>query len=74
VTADQAEALGAALRQTGNRDVKVRVYPDRNHLFLPDTIGAPAGYGRLPSGRVGPEVLGEIAEWLVGKLATAASP
>ncbi|MGH7469053.1 MAG: alpha/beta hydrolase family protein [Longimicrobiales bacterium] len=68
VTADQAEALGAALRQAGNRDVTVRVFPDRNHLFLPDPIGNPAGYTRAASGRIGPEVMGEIAEWLVAKM------
>ncbi|MGH7554318.1 MAG: alpha/beta hydrolase family protein [Longimicrobiales bacterium] len=68
VTADQAEVLGAALRQAGNRDVTVRVYPDRNHLFLPDPVGNPAGYVRLPSGKIGPEVMGAIAEWLAARL------
>jgi dienelactone hydrolase len=68
VTADQAEVLGAALRQAGNRDVTVRVYPDRNHLFLPDPVGNPAGYVRLPSGKIGPEVMGQIADWLVARL------
>ncbi|MGH7471823.1 MAG: alpha/beta hydrolase family protein [Longimicrobiales bacterium] len=67
VTADQAEVLGAALRQAGNRDVTVRVFPDRNHLFLPDPVN-PAGYVRAPSGRIGPEVMGEIAEWLVARM------
>jgi dienelactone hydrolase len=68
VTADQAEALGAALREAGNRDVVVRVLPNRNHLFLPDSIGNPAGYVRLPSGRIGPDVMGEIADWVVARL------
>ena len=68
VTADQAEALGAALRQAGNRDVVVRVLPNRNHLFLPDSIGNPAGYVRLPSGKIGPDVMGEIADWVVPRL------
>ena len=68
VTADQAEAIGAALREAGNRDVTVRVLPNRNHLFLPDSIGNPAGYVRLPSGKIGPDVLGEIAGWLVARL------
>ena len=68
VTADQAEAIGAALRQAGNRDVTVRVLPNRNHLFLPDSIGNPAGYVRLPSGKIGPDVMGEIANWVVPRL------
>jgi dienelactone hydrolase len=68
VTADQAGAIGAALREAGNRDVTVRVLPDRNHLFLPDSIGNPAGYVRLSSGKIGPDVMGEIANWLVRRL------
>lgn len=71
VTADQAEALGDALRQAGNRNVVVRVLPNRNHLFLPDSIGNPSGYVRLPSGKIGPEVMGEIADWLVARLKAA---
>jgi alpha-beta hydrolase superfamily lysophospholipase len=68
VTADQAETLGAALRQAGNRNVLVRVYPERNHLFLADPIGSPSGYVRLTSGRIGPEVMGQIADWLAERL------
>jgi hypothetical protein len=68
VTADQAETLGVALRQAGNRNARVRVFPHRNHLFLPDSVGNPSGYGRAPSGRIGPEVMGELAEWLVRTL------
>ena len=65
VTAEQAEQIGAEMRKGGNRAVTVRVYPDRNHLFLPDTSGNPAGYTRLTSGKIGPEVMGQIADWLV---------
>lgn len=68
VTADQAEALGAALRAAGNGDVTVRILADRNHLFLPDPIGNPAGYVRLESGRIGPDVMGIIADWLTTRL------
>lgn len=64
VTADQAETLAAALRAGGNRDVTVKVFADRNHLFLPDPDGNPAGYVRLPSGRIGADVLGPIADWV----------
>jgi dienelactone hydrolase len=68
VTADQADAIDAALREAGNRDVTVRVLANRNHLFLPDSIGNPAGYVRLPSGKIGPDVMGEIVNWLVPRL------
>jgi dienelactone hydrolase len=68
VTAEQAEVLGAELRKAGNRNVTVKVYPDRNHLFLPDPSGNPAGYTRLTSGKIGPEVMGQIADWLAQTL------
>jgi dienelactone hydrolase len=68
VTADQAEELGAALRQGGNRDVTVRVFPDANHLLVRDPDGTPAGYASLPSRQVLPEILGTIADWLAAKL------
>jgi dienelactone hydrolase len=64
VTAEQAEIIAREMRATGNRAVTVRVYPDRNHLFLPDTSGNPAGYTRLTSGKIGPEIMGQIADWL----------
>lgn len=65
VTADQAEVLVRTFRQAGNRDVELLLLPDRNHLFLPDADGSPSGYTRLPSGKIGPEVLGPIVEWIV---------
>lgn len=69
VTADQAEVLVSTFRQAGNRDVELLLLPDRNHLFLPDADGSPSGYTRLPSGKIGPEVLGPIVEWIVKRAA-----
>lgn len=68
VTADQAPRLARALRDAGNRRVTTHVFPERNHLFLHDPVGAPAGYSRLPSGRVDAEVMGTLADWLVATL------
>lgn len=65
VTPEQAESLAAALRASGNRDVEVLMLRDYNHLFLKDPDGNPAGYSRLPSGRVGPEVTGPIVDWVL---------
>jgi alpha-beta hydrolase superfamily lysophospholipase len=67
VTADQAEPLGTALRASGNRDVTVRIFPDRNHLLLEDPSGDPAGYVRLTNGRIGPDVMGPVVEWIVAR-------
>jgi dienelactone hydrolase len=68
VTPEQADALGAAVRSGGNRDVTVRRYPATNHLFLADPDGSPAKYGSLTSRAVRPEVLGALADWLVARL------
>lgn len=64
VTADQAEALGAAIRSGGNSEVTVRVFPDTNHLFLLDPSGNPTGYATLGTGRIQPEVIAELTGWL----------
>ena len=52
------------MRQGGNRQVTLRVFPDLNHLFIHDLSGLPSGYTALRSNRVAPEVLGAIADWL----------
>ncbi|HEX9937284.1 MAG TPA: alpha/beta fold hydrolase [Longimicrobium sp.] len=68
VTADQARELEAALREAGNRDVTVRVFPDLNHLLVHDPDGMPSGYSRLTTSRVDAQLLGVLADWLVEKL------
>ena len=68
VTAEQAPALAAAFRAGGNRRVTMRVFPETNHLFLPDPSGDPAGYRSLRTSGVRPEVLGAIADWLSTQL------
>jgi dienelactone hydrolase len=69
VTADQAPELEQAFRAAGNRDVTVRVYPEMNHLFIHDPDGAPSGYASLKRTAVEPEVIGELVEWFVRRLA-----
>jgi alpha-beta hydrolase superfamily lysophospholipase len=63
VPASEAEKLAAAFRAGGNSRVTVRVFPQTNHLFVPDAAGG-FDYGKLPSLHVRPEVLGTIADWL----------
>ncbi len=67
-TADQARELEAALRDAGNRDVTLRVFPNLNHLLIHDPDGMPAGYARLSSNRVDAQLLSVLADWLVEKL------
>ena len=68
VTPDQAPLLEQAFKGGGNKDVTMKVYKDRNHLFLQDPIGYPGGYVKLTSGKIDGEVMGELAEWLVVRL------
>ncbi len=64
VTAEQAPALGKAFKAGGNRDVTVKLYPNTNHLFVEDPDGSPMGYSSLPTSKVRPEVLSDIASWV----------
>lgn len=64
ITVDQAEVLGAAFREGGNRDVTVRVFPGANHLFIDDPDGNPAGYTRLTTGAIRGDVVATLTEWL----------
>ena len=55
-------------REAGNRDVTVHVFPATNHLFVHDESGDFLRYDALKSGRVVPEVLRVVAEWVTAKL------
>ncbi|MFQ5746311.1 MAG: alpha/beta hydrolase family protein [Gemmatimonadota bacterium] len=68
VTVEQGRELAAAMREAGNPDVTLRVYPELNHLFLEDPDGDPAGYPRLPTRAMPPRVLDDIADWLTDRL------
>ncbi|NOT07163.1 MAG: alpha/beta fold hydrolase [Gemmatimonadales bacterium] len=74
VTAEQAALLKEAMEKGGNRDVTAMLFPETNHLFLADPSGDPAGYSRLPSGAIRPEVTSALVEWLVRRLRPAATP
>jgi len=68
VTPEQADGIARAMRDGGNKDVTVKVFPGLNHLFVPDPSGQPSGYFTLKSAKVTPEVLGMIADWLSARL------
>ncbi len=65
VLPSQATMIEKALREGGNTNVTVKVFADRNHLFLADPDGTPANYVKLPSGRIGGDVIGPVVEWVV---------
>lgn len=64
VTPDQAPVLEQAFKAGGNKDVTMRVFTDRNHLFLNDPSGFPGGYVKLTNGKIDGEVMGALADWL----------
>lgn len=70
VAPEQADVIAAALREGGNRQVTVRVFPGLNHLFLRDPGDRvdPAAYATLPDKQVPAEVLGALADWLAATL------
>jgi dipeptidyl aminopeptidase/acylaminoacyl peptidase len=67
VPVSEAEKVAAAVRRGGNRDVTVKVFSATNHLFV-DDAGVGFAYEKLPSYAVRPDVLGTVADWLVGRL------
>ncbi|MDQ6612092.1 MAG: alpha/beta fold hydrolase, partial [Gemmatimonadota bacterium] len=68
ITPEQADTLGAAFRNGGNKDVTVKKFPETNHLFLPDAIGEASGYAGLKDVRIRREVLGTLADWFAARL------
>ncbi len=68
IRAEEATLLDRTLREAGNGRVTLRIFPELNHLFLHDPSGHPSGYVRLKDGRVGGEVMGTLADWLVATL------
>lgn len=55
--------LEAALKDAGNRQVTVRVYPDANHFFMPAVTGQITEYATLPKVFVH-SLLDDLATWI----------
>ena len=68
VTADHAALLERAARESGNRDVTVRVLPGLNHLFLPARTGSWGEYSTLTTTTLSPDLLNSLGAWLRARL------
>lgn len=68
VTADHAALLERAARESGNRDVTVRVLPGLNHLFLPAQTGSWSEYSTLTTTALSTELLNSLGAWLEARL------
>ncbi|HXI21069.1 MAG TPA: alpha/beta fold hydrolase, partial [Gemmatimonadales bacterium] len=69
VSAGQADTLARAMKEGGNRDVTVRVFPGLNHLFLPTPgDGSPSEYPTLRQTAIPDTVLDVLTGWLRRRL------
>ena len=64
VDADQNQsAMEAAFAGSGNRDITVRRFPEKNHLFQTAGTGSPNEYAQIEE-TMAPEVLDLIGSWI----------
>jgi dienelactone hydrolase len=63
-----AERLAVAMREGGDRDVTVRIFPGVSHSLLPDPGGLSSGWVRLPAFLTSPVLLDELARWTRARL------
>jgi len=69
VDQSHAQILATAVREAGNKDVTVKVFPTLNHLFLPSTTGSFNEYSHLASTKVPDDVLVTLTDWVKARLA-----
>ena len=63
-----AERIGNAMREGGNAEVTVLVFPGVSHSLLPDPAGLPSGWASLPAFLVQPSLLDAVTHWSTSKL------
>jgi dienelactone hydrolase len=63
-----AERLAAAIRENGNADVIVRIFPQVSHSLLPDPVGLSSGWVFLPGFITSPEILDTLSDWAAARL------
>jgi dipeptidyl aminopeptidase/acylaminoacyl peptidase len=68
VPPEDGALLEHAVREGGNEQVRRRLFPDVNHHFQRDPVGAREGYDRLPTQDLAPEVLDTLCSWLSSTL------
>ena len=59
-----AEKLAFAMRESGNRDVSVRIFPALSHTLLPDPYGLSAGWAGLPGFLTSPDLARAVGDWI----------
>ena len=61
---ENREAISAALRKGGNKDITTKEYRRLNHLFQECTIGSPDEYATIEQ-TFSPEVLKDLGDWML---------
>jgi pimeloyl-ACP methyl ester carboxylesterase len=67
------QAIEAALKEAGNKDVTLRELPNLNHLFQTCKTGAESEYGVIEE-TLAPVVLETVAAWIAQRTAGKAKP
>ena len=57
-------AINNSLKKGGNKNVKIKEYPNLNHLFQECTTGSPAEYSTIDQ-TFSPDVLKDLADWIL---------
>ena len=61
---EDLEAIDLALKDAGNRDYKIVLLPNMNHLFQTSKTGAPSEYAEIEE-TISPVALQTIGDWIV---------
>lgn len=61
---EDLEAIDGALKVAGNRDYKIVLLPDLNHLFQTSRTGAPSEYAEIEE-TIAPIALQTVGDWIV---------
>ena len=67
---EDLDGIDQALKQAGNRDYKIVLLPNLNHLFQTSKTGAPSEYPQIEE-TIAPIALQTIGDWIVGHTTTA---
>lgn len=63
---EDLEAIEQALKEGGNRDYKIVLLPNLNHLFQTSNTGAPSEYGNIEE-TIAPVALQTMGDWITAR-------
>ena len=63
---ENLDLIAAALKAGGNKDVTVKAFPKRNHMFQTSQTGLPSEYMKIEE-TISPEVLKVMTDWILSR-------